>query len=175
MAHHPEERRDQEAPGAERDRTSAGSSAGTPASARSTAGRDDDLAYQQLSAYTLSHGAPAFIHQHVVDAYGAQNARDDDRPIVVAFSLIGLHLYVDRGLTGREVQRVHRLLADRSRSWPAFQLPADRGSMTAVDVLAAPAGPARDEAIDAWCRAVWDAFSASKPAVEALLRQYGVV
>lgn len=33
-------------------------------------------AYNQLRCYTLVHGDPAFIHQHVVDAFAAQMEKD---------------------------------------------------------------------------------------------------
>jgi len=46
-------------------------------------------------------------------------------------------------------------------------LPEDRGSMTVVDVLAAPAGPERDAAIDEWCRSVWNAFGANRQTILA--------
>jgi uncharacterized protein DUF5946 len=136
---------------------------------------DDDDAYHELAAYTLSHGDPAFVHQHVVDAHGAQHATADDKPIRLAFALIGLYLQLERGFTGRQVQRVHKLLGDRTHSWRTFPLPANRGAMTAADVMAVPDGPARDAAIEAWCRSVWSAYAASKPAVEALLRDHGVI
>lgn len=137
--------------------------------------QDDTAAYHELSAYTLAHGDSAFVHQYVVDAYGAQHASAEDKPIRLAFALIGLFLHVERGLDGREVQRVHKKLGDRTHSWPAFPIPANRGAMTAVDVLGEPAGVGRDRAIDEWCRSVWASYVASKPAVEALLRQHGVV
>jgi hypothetical protein len=37
-------------------------------------------AYDELCAYTLSSGDPAFIHQHVVDAFAAQRASAAGRP-----------------------------------------------------------------------------------------------
>jgi hypothetical protein len=37
-------------------------------------------AYNELSAYTLAHRDPAFIHQHVVDAFAAQRADRYRRP-----------------------------------------------------------------------------------------------
>lgn len=135
----------------------------------------DDEAYQDLAAYTLSHGDPAFLHQHVVDAHGAQCAAAGDPPIQLAFALIGLYLYLERDFTGREVQRVHTRLSGRTRRWPTFPLPVNRGAMTVADVVAAPAGSARDRAIDDWCRSVWSSYAATRPAVEALLRTHGVI
>jgi len=130
-------------------------------------------AYHELCGYTLTH-AGSFVHQHVVDAFAAQNADAATKPIGIAFALIGLYLHLERGVSGRDVQRVHMQLGRRKHAWPAFALPADRGRLTAVDVIAAPPGPERDRAIDAWSASVWAAFADSRPAVIALLRQHGI-
>jgi hypothetical protein len=132
-------------------------------------------AYHELSAYTLTHGDPTFIHQHVVDAWAAQHAVEGGKPIGLTFALVGLYLHLEKGFSGRRVQRAHMEMARSKRQWPAFALPTSRGSLTAIDVMAASEGPTRDAAIDEWCRSVWGAFSASAPAVEALLRQYGII
>ncbi len=83
-------------------------------------------AYDELSAYTLTHGDPAFIHQHVVDAFAAQAADDSTKPIALTFALVGLYLHVDRGRTGRRVQLVHMQLAQRKRRWPTWSRPLNR-------------------------------------------------
>ena len=124
--------------------------------------------------YTLTRGDLAFIHQHVVDAFAAQSASPATKPITLAFALIGLYLHVERGFTGRQVQRAHMMLAKRTRSWPAFPLPEFRGSITAVDVMAAVAGAERDRAIDAWCAAVWETYRESASAVAQLAREHGL-
>ena len=131
----------------------------------------EEEAYHLLCAYTLEHARrdPAFLHQHVVDAYAAQHAQSNSKSIAVAFSLIGLCLHVERGFTGRQVQQAHMRLAQPGRRWPTFPLPEDRGSLTCLDVLAKPEGPERDRAISAWCRSVWDAFAEAQPMVRALV------
>ena len=166
---HPEERSDEGPLDAEEKWAKPSSSAQRDPSASPQDDRDE------LTAYTLSHSDPGFLHQHVVDAFGAQEAKAGDKPIRLAFALIGLFLHLERGFNGREVQRVHKMLGDRTHSWPAFPLPEHRGATTAADVLAEPPGDARDRAIEAWCRSVWAAFEVSKPEVEALLRLHGVV
>jgi len=139
---------------------------------------DDDTraveAYHELCAYTLSHGHPSFLHQHVVDAFAAQRANAESKPIGVTMALVGLYLHVERGFDGRQVQRAHMELARHGRSWPVFVLPPDRGATTPIEVLAAPAGPERDRAIHEWAAAVWRAFAASREAVAALLRDHGI-
>ena len=132
-------------------------------------------AYDELQCYTLGHGSPGFIHQHVVDAWAAQHADEQTKPIGLAFALIGLYLHVERRFSGRQVQRVHMKLGRRRRTWPSFPLPRERGSVTAVQVMAAQAGPERDKAIDSWCASVWDAFRDSHRAVAELLKHHGIL
>lgn len=131
-------------------------------------------AYEELQCYTLARGDLTFIHQHVVDAWAAQHADADTKPIALTFALVGLYLHVERGFSGRQVQRVHMALSRRSRSWPSFPLPRERGAVTVVEVLAEPPGTPRDRAIDGWCASVWHAFRESHRAVTELVKQHGV-
>jgi len=130
-------------------------------------------AYDETYIYAMER--PGFILQHVVDAYAVQTANDGNKPIGIVFGLVGLYLHVEKQFSGRQVQRVHMELGSRKREWPRVDLPEDRGSLTVVDVLASPAGPQRDSAIENWCRSVWTAFDANRPAIIALLREYGYV
>lgn len=135
---------------------------------------DEEDAYHSLSAYTLGHGNVEFLHQHVVDAYGVQHANEKSKPIGVCFGLVGLYLHVERQFTGRQVQRAHMQLAKDRKPWPTFALPANRGEMTAIDVMAAPEGDARDEAIHAWCRSVWAACGESRDRVMRVLEEHRI-
>jgi hypothetical protein len=129
-------------------------------------------AYDALCAYTLARGDAEFIHQHVVDAFVAQRANDNTKPIALTFALVGLYLVVERRRSGRQVQQVHVLLGRRKRQWPLFVLPHDRGAMTAVDVMTYREGPERDRAILAWCEDVWSAYAGSHRTVRDLLVTY---
>jgi len=115
------------------------------------------------------------MHQHVVDAYAAQRADEHTKPIGLTFALVGLYLHVEKGWTGRQVQRAHMRLARRKRTWPTLPLPRDRGSMTVVEVMGTAEGPERDRAIHAWRRSVWEAFAESRGAVVEVLGQGGIV
>src|SRR5215469_7797986 len=86
--------------------------------------------YNELACYTLLHADPAFLHQHIVDAFGAQLADEHDKPIRPAFALLGLYLYIEKGFTGKQVQRAHTLLAQRRKRWPTLDLPVRRGDVT---------------------------------------------
>jgi hypothetical protein len=130
-------------------------------------------AYDALCADTLARRDAEFIHQHVVDAYMAQHADERTKAIGLTFALAGLYLHIERGFSGRQVQRVHMALAGTKQSWPPFALPQDRGSITVVDVLAA-SGAARDRAIHQWCASVWAAFRENTPVVQDLLQRNGL-
>jgi len=118
----------------------------------------EDQAYHQLAYYTLAHPNPSFIHQNIVDAYAAQNANEDTKPIKIVFALVGLYLCLEKGYTGRQTQLAHMELAMKRKTWPKIVLPEYRGDISARDVLLAQPGPERDAAIFTWCQSVWDAY-----------------
>jgi hypothetical protein len=89
----------------------------------------EQQAYEALQYYTLSLADARFLHQHVVDAWSAQNATIDGKSIALTFALIGLYLHVERG--------------KRKHQWPRFSLPGVRGGFTAADVMAQPPTGAR--------------------------------
>ena len=130
-------------------------------------------AYDELYVYTM--GRSHFILQHVVDAHGAQTADAGGKPIRLVFALAGLYLHLEQGFTGTQVQQAHIRLGRHKREWPSIALPHDRGAVTALEVMAAPAGAERDAAIDRWCEAVWHAFGASRDAIIRLLADEGFV
>ncbi|HQQ96619.1 MAG TPA: DUF5946 family protein [Cyclobacteriaceae bacterium] len=115
--------------------------------------------FNELSYYTLSHnGDGYFIHQLAVDAFQAQTATAETKSIGLAFGLIGLYLFLEKGYTGRQVQLAHVKLSQNKKPWPRLPLPGERGEITVSDVLAAEPGSARDECIKAWCLSVWKAY-----------------
>ena len=126
--------------------------------------------YNELAYYTLSHSDPAFIHQHVVDAYTAQSADEFTKPIAISFALVGLYLYVEKSFTGRQVQRMHMQLAKRRREWLKLTPLQEPGGISAADVLAQPPGPQRDQMIRDWCVSVWQAWRASHTEVRELVK-----
>ena len=130
-------------------------------------------AYDELQAYTLELRDAAFIHQHVVDAWMLQHADETTRPIGVAFALVGMYLHFEKGFSGRLVQRAHMAMGARSRTWPRFDLPGDRGSITALDVMASPPGAGRDRRIEEWSSSVWQAWRGSHAAVAELAKRHG--
>jgi hypothetical protein len=126
----------------------------------------------ELAYYTLAHGDPRFIHQHLVDAYGAQHVRQSKSTIGAAFVLAGLYLAVERGFTGRQVQKMHVLMAGKSKQWPRFNPPGNVGSLTVADVLAVEPGPRRDEKLMEWCASIWDAWSAEHGRVKEMVDRF---
>ena len=126
-------------------------------------------AFYELSYYTLAHQDPAFIHQNIVDAFAAQSADANTKPIKITFALIGLYLFIGKNYTGRQVQLVHTHLGRQKKAWPSFTLPAQRGNITVFDVLQAEPGKPRDVMIRKLCESVWQAYSDSHQKVEQLI------
>ena len=126
--------------------------------------------YNELACYTLTLADPAFIHQHIVDAFGAQHADKNTKPIAITFALAGLYLYLEKNYTGRQVQLAHIQMAKRRKKWPALDLPQYRGNVTVSDVLNAAPGEERERMIRKWCVCVWDAYSQSHETVAELVK-----
>lgn len=115
--------------------------------------------YDELTFYTLSLRDKEFIHQHVVDAYGAQNADENTRPIALFFSLAGLYLLVEKKYTGRQVQKAHQVMAAKTKDFIKIGLPQHRGDISIQNVLDETAGPMRNKKILEWCASVWAAYA----------------
>src|SRR6185369_11003385 len=129
----------------------------------------DEQAYHLLLAYSF---APEhyIVHQHVVDAYAAQTADEQTKPITLVFALVGLYLHFENGLTGPEAQQAHIRMARASKDWPRLPLVKERGTMSAADVIQYTSGPERDAAIEEWARQVWEAWREQHGAVAELVK-----
>lgn len=115
------------------------------------------------------------FHQMAVDAYGAQHSGGDGRGIRIAYSLVGLHLALDRGWSGLAVRTAHQRMGRPQPSWPAFAKPRDGGTLTVLDV--ALAGARADSiaghaaAVQRWAAAVWADWGPLHAEVVALAAQ----
>lgn len=115
-------------------------------------------AYHQLAFYTLAHPGKEFIHQHIVDAYTAQQANEHTKPIALFFALAGLYLFIEKRYAGKAVQRAHLQFCRRTKSYPSLAIPKEKGSMSIEEVLLTKPGTERDEKIKDWCRSVWETY-----------------
>jgi hypothetical protein len=132
-------------------------------------GSDREL-FNELSFYTLAHPDAAFIHQNSVDAYTAQHADETTKPIAVVFALMGLYLYLERGFSGKQVQRAHMKMARQRKQWPRLPLPANRAGIGVADVVRAGPGAARDAMIHAWCESVWEVWQDCREPIARLAK-----
>jgi hypothetical protein len=127
--------------------------------------QDTDL-FNELSYYTLEHPDKRyFIHQHIVDAYSAQKADNNIKPVSIVFSLAGLYLYLVKNYSGREVQLAHMRLVKSKKVLPLINLPETRGEITLLEVLTARPGNERDKMIRDWCYSVWMAYQDSHESI----------
>ena len=133
--------------------------------------------YGEVQGFALHHlSLVRDLQQLTVDAYAAQHAPrepgGDLPPISVAYALVGLHLALDRGLSGIEVRAVHQRMGKPDPSWPRLPTPARTGGMTVFDVAGAGAMvrsvAGHAEAVRAWATAVWQAWAVQHARVAAL-------
>lgn len=127
--------------------------------------------FYELSCYTQTHPDPSFIHQYAVDAFAAQYANENTKPITLVFALIGLYLHIEKNYSGKEVQWTHVKLAKHRKQWPMFNLPEYRGNITIHGVISAPEGPERDEIIEKWCVSIWGAYNESHEEIANLVQK----
>jgi hypothetical protein len=132
---------------------------------------NDDLEqYNELSYYTLGHpDKKYFIHQHLVDAYTAQKADENTKPIAITFALVGLYLYVEKNYSGKQVQIAHVRMSKYKKVWSDIKLPEKRGDITISKVLNTTPGTERDLMIKRWCISVWQAFEESHKTITSLV------
>jgi Family of unknown function (DUF5946) len=133
--------------------------------------------YGEVQGFALNHlELVRDLQQLTVDAYAAQHAPrevgGEAPPISVAYALVGLHLALDRGLSGLEVRAAHQRMGKPDPSWPRLPAPARSGAMTVFEVAAAGAMvdsvAGHATAVRAWAAAVWQAWAAEHATVAAL-------
>lgn len=125
--------------------------------------------YDTVCSHTLSLRDREFIHQLVVDAYAAQHVGPHTKPITATFALVGLYLVAERNFTGRQVQRVHMLLAGTSRQWPHVSTPPARAALTVEAVVSVPEGDIQ-AAIRTWNAAVWQLWKDEEAHIAGLVQ-----
>jgi hypothetical protein len=108
------------------------------------------------------------VHQLTVDSYAVQHAGGRHPDKSVAVHVTGLHLVLVRGLRTTEVAPHLQRLASRTTSWPHFEPPGERASLTIFDVAIAATSLEHEARVRAWASQVWQAWSAHHDAIAAL-------
>ena len=126
--------------------------------------------YDELTAYTLSLRDETFPHQFAVDAYAAQHAGSNVKPIGLTFALVGLYLACERNYPGIKVQKAHMFLARTARQWPQWRRPDAQASLTVLDVLNAPEQE-RIGALREWSRSVWSMWEPEQAKIAAFISE----
>jgi hypothetical protein len=127
--------------------------------------------YNELAYYTLQLQDECFIHQYIVDAYTIQTADSNTKKISIIFALVGLYLYVEKGYTGKEVQRFHTWMSNNKINWPEVELPIKRGNVT-VAMVVDKDGDDRIKMMNTWCNDVWNALSSCHLEIEKIATYY---
>lgn len=101
------------------------------------------------------------IHRLTVDVYAVQHPGVPERRSIhsVCVHLIALELQLERGLSPTQVTRLMNGISEGlDLRW--LEPPRPNGSVTVLDVLAAPDLDAHVEAVGAWAADVWAAWQA---------------
>jgi len=146
---------------------------GLPAENRHGASVECWMLNGEVTGFELQHlAALGRFHQLAVDAYGAQHAGGDGRGIRLAYSLVGLHLALERGRGGLEVRDAHRRMGRPDASWPAFTRRDGAWASTVLDVaeagLRAGSVEGHAAAVTRWAADVWRAWAPEHDAAAAL-------
>jgi hypothetical protein len=137
---------------------------------RSLASEACHALYGEVAGYETQHVAElGRWHQLLVDTYAAQHVGDRTPAIGTAFALIGLQLALEDGRDGLEVRDAHQQLAAAFKTWPRFEPPDGRGSLTVFDLAMADSPREHVERLRAWAADVWAAWAPSHDAVRALV------
>lgn len=145
--------------------------AGLPKSDRFNASGECWQMYTQLAGYTLSLNDKEFFHQTAIDTYESQHTGATAKNITTAFGLIGLYLAIEKGFTGKQVQRAHMFLGERAHDWPRFEPPTNKWEVTVADVMDTPEAD-RIVKIKQWAFSVWQGWRASHTQVKALVDEF---
>ncbi|MBS2027025.1 MAG: hypothetical protein JST54_03890 [Deltaproteobacteria bacterium] len=110
------------------------------------------------------------VHRLIVDAYMAQHAMFDApaarRSAVV--HLIGLHLALDRGLSGPAVSKAMGVVFPKKEDPAPLAPRPPPGGLTVASVLAAKDLEAHTRLARAWAASVWASWSAHHAEIRAL-------
>jgi Family of unknown function (DUF5946) len=91
----------------------------------------------------------------------------------LAFALVGLYLFVEKGYSGKEVQRFHTLMSKNKIEWPDFTLSSYNSETVDIfTVLATKSEKGRVEMIEKWCVSVWNANMDNHENVKELVAFY---
>lgn len=129
--------------------------------------------YNELAFFTLNLHDERFVHQYVVDAFTCQYANNNTKPISLTFALVGLYLYVEKGYSGRDVQKFHTLMSKNKIAWPNFTIPSYQTLLVDISsVIDSNDQNERIELIEKWCVGVWKANKENHDKLEDLVRHY---
>jgi hypothetical protein len=148
--------------------------AGGPPPGRMNASGACQAVQERVAAFEAEQLPLARFRQLRIDAYGAQHAGDPTPPIRVVYGLVGLHLALERRISGEGVRLAHSLMGKPRADWPRLE-PGPPADVTVLDVAeeGVDAGSCRGhaEGILRWGTSVWAAWAPAHDEVAALTRR----
>lgn len=118
-------------------------------------------AFGEVLAREYSDPALMPVHRLSVDAYAVQHPGDTSRQAVqsVGLHLVRLCLFLERGLAPEAANAAMLQAGEHKAAIAWLPRPPHLGRVTVKDVRAAVGAAAHAEAVRAWARSAWDAWS----------------
>ena len=111
------------------------------------------------------------VHRLTVDAYAVQHAGGEHPDKSVDIHLIGLYLALECAVPLARIAPLFQRLANRINYWPHLPPPRFRGRMTIRDVADTQSVNEHIEAVNAWARSVWSAWSSCQDKIAGFVRE----
>lgn len=139
---------------------------------RLNASRECWYLFCRLSEKTIYSYDRDFIHQLAIDTYEAQHGGGKTKNISTAFGLIGLYLALEKKYNGREVQKAHIVLANRTKDWPRFDPPTHNFEITIKDVLEPKNEKKLNGLIRLWADSTWKSWTTERDNIIRLVDKF---
>jgi len=131
--------------------------------------------YAEVTGFGAQNPSLLRLNQLSLDAYGAQHGGGGVPPIRLTYSLVGLHLALDHGLTGEQVRAAHQRMGKPNATWPTLTVPSDLGQMTVMTVaeqgLMRHSVSGHEATTRHWAKSVWLAWASQRQLITHLTRR----
>jgi hypothetical protein len=79
---------------------------------------------------------------------------------------------VEKGFSGRQIQKVHMFMAAKRREWPQLAPPPVPGAVSVRNVLQAESGEDRMAAVKNWNKSVWDSWVTERQRIVDVVKEF---
>lgn len=133
-------------------------------------------AYGEVLAREYSNMTYMRSHPYTVDAYAVQHPGQPERRTIQSLivHLITLYGMIELQRPSAEMATVRKNAVTLADGFYWLEPPADMGTLTVVDVLAAPDAAAHDDIVKHWATQMWHVWKSYHAPIKAWAAQIGL-